>query len=548
MIKQIYELNIIPDGKQIVINTSQYDKGSRIIECYLYRGKKTNIFDISEYERKNGTKCSVYVVGTKQDKTGYMYPCLFEKNKVVFDIKQQMSVLPGQHDAEIRVEDSEHNLICSANFCINVEPTALKDDTIISETELPIIEEIVENADSIKAVETILKGGLKGQVLSKKSDEDGDTEWKDVAGGNAEWGNISGTLSNQTDLQNALNLKANDDNVLHKTGDEDISGIKTFENQSIFIGETNGCDAILVGNGAVTMGIGVDGISLNGDTENHGFIAFPDTTQILPGKYKEFATTDQIPTSTSQLENNSGFIDKDVNNLTNYTLSVGVGAIIDVSIDTLTYVMTIALKNAQGATLSTDSIDLPLETMVVGATYDNTNKKIILTLQSGQTVDVPVGDLVAGLQTEITAQNMLSSDYVDDTNKVHKFVSAQEKQDWNGKVDDVQVNGTSVVSSGVANIPVANDSSFGVIKVNNSSNGLRVTSDGVLSTVRADNTQIAGKSNEYRMIVPSNLDYAIEQGLGNNALTWTEQEKASARATIGAISLADLPIYNGGVQ
>lgn len=38
----------------------------------------------------------------------------------------------------------------------------------------------------------------------------------------AEWGNIEGTLSNQTDLQNALN------NKVSKSGNETISGVKTF--------------------------------------------------------------------------------------------------------------------------------------------------------------------------------------------------------------------------------------------------------------------------------------------------------------------------------
>ena len=64
------------------------------------------------------------------------------------------------------------------------------------------------------------------------------------------WGQISGTLSNQTDLQNALNakanqtfvegevsdlqgqinLKANDDEVVKLTGNQSITGVKTFDN------------------------------------------------------------------------------------------------------------------------------------------------------------------------------------------------------------------------------------------------------------------------------------------------------------------------------
>lgn len=48
----------------------------------------------------------------------------------------------------------------------------------------------------------------------------------------ATWGNITGTLSNQTDLQNALNGKANNNAVVHLTGDEIINGDKTFNTNS----------------------------------------------------------------------------------------------------------------------------------------------------------------------------------------------------------------------------------------------------------------------------------------------------------------------------
>lgn len=42
------------------------------------------------------------------------------------------------------------------------------------------------------------------------------------------WGGITGTLSDQTDLQSALDLKADDNSVVHLTGNESIAGIKTF--------------------------------------------------------------------------------------------------------------------------------------------------------------------------------------------------------------------------------------------------------------------------------------------------------------------------------
>jgi len=109
---------------------------------------------------------------------------------------------------------------------------------------------------------------------------------------------------------------------------------------------------------------------------------------------------------------------------------------IDVSINNTTYVMTTTLKDQDGNTLGTAQVvDLPLETMVVGGSYDDTTHKIILTLNNGTTVDFSVADLVSGLQTEITSTNKLDADLVDDTTSAHKFVTAADKAAWNAKSD-----------------------------------------------------------------------------------------------------------------
>lgn len=131
----------------------------------------------------------------------------------------------------------------------------------------------------------------------------------------------------------------------------------------------------------------------------------------------------------------SNFITKDVNNLTYYTLATGTGSTIELNINSSTYVMTLNLKNSAGTTISTDTIDLPLETMVVGGSYDDQTKKIILTLKNGETIEFSVADLVSGLQSEITSSNKLSSDLVDDTNNTNKFVTTSEKNTWNAKSD-----------------------------------------------------------------------------------------------------------------
>lgn len=104
------------------------------------------------------------------------------------------------------------------------------------------------------------------------------------------------------------------------------------------------------------------------------------------------------------------------------------GASLSLSINTTTYVVTAQLKDQDGNNLgSAGTIDLPLESVVVGGSYDSTNKKIVLTLKNGETIDIPVGDLISGLQSEITTTNKLSADLVEDTSTTNKFVTSAEK-------------------------------------------------------------------------------------------------------------------------
>lgn len=98
------------------------------------------------------------------------------------------------------------------------------------------------------------------------------------------------------------------------------------------------------------------------------------------------------------------------------------------TINSTTYVVTLQLKDQDGNNIGTaQTIDLPLESVVVSGSYDSVNKKIVLTLQDGSTIDVPVADLVAGLQTEITSTNKLDADLVDDSTSANKFVSAAQR-------------------------------------------------------------------------------------------------------------------------
>ena len=144
-----------------------------------------------------------------------------------------------------------------------------------------------------------------------------------------------------------------------------------------------------------------------------------------------FASSEDIPIKISQLENDKGYIDNSVSNLVNYELKGKTGTNLGVSIDNTTYVMTIDLKNTAGDVISTGSVDLPLESMVIGASYDDSTKEIVLTLQSGEEVRFSVADLVSGLvsqNTFDTKMNEISQEFN------HKF-DMPYYYEYNGDTD-----------------------------------------------------------------------------------------------------------------
>ena len=111
------------------------------------------------------------------------------------------------------------------------------------------------------------------------------------------------------------------------------------------------------------------------------------------------------------------------------------------SINSTTYVITLQAKDVNGNNLGTaQTIDLPLESVVVSGSYDSATQKVILTLKDGSTIDFSVADLISGLQTEITSTNKLSADLVDDTSTTNKFVSATDIANWNSKQNAITSN------------------------------------------------------------------------------------------------------------
>lgn len=102
-------------------------------------------------------------------------------------------------------------------------------------------------------------------------------------------------------------------------------------------------------------------------------------------------------------------------------------------------------------------------------------------------------------------------------------------------VDDVQINGTSIVVDKVANIPIATSTKLGAVKTPGSTYGINIDgSTGNVSTQKASDNDINVRTNSFRPIVPANLDYAVKvamcDGKGDE---WTDEEKSSARERLG---------------
>ena len=121
---------------------------------------------------------------------------------------------------------------------------------------------------------------------------------------------------------------------------------------------------------------------------------------------------------------------------------------LNVSMDTTDYVLTIKLLDKNENVIDTKSVDLPLEELVVSGSYDATNKKIVLTLKSGQAIEIPVSNLLAGLvnaerrvgsndlSEDITA-TALFNDIKDITGTItNKTISADDNTISNIEVDN----------------------------------------------------------------------------------------------------------------
>ena len=394
---------------------------------------------------------------------------------------------------------------------------------------------------------TIQKNGVT--IATFTANQAGDTIANIVADTPA-WGNITGTLSDQTDLSQALATKLTTSDILNvldstaidkalsaNMGKELNDRLNNVESRGRFLSVWD-CTTGLPETDPVGLETGDVYEYQRGDYYIVGTVASSGGTNYKPNGTSYTVGTASTTVETESVEQNDTYIFD------------GAHLILQQNVD-------------REVTFGS----------IAGDPYDNSN----------------LAGALNSKQDEIDQNNMLSADLVDDTNTNHKFVTATDITNWNGKVDantaitggthtkitydekglvtggadlsstdvtnalgytpysnanpsgyqanvleGVQINGTDL-TIGVdkkVNIPKATSSSLGVIAVGS---GLAIQSgNGSVYVVAATESNLINKLNASNPVVSTNLNIAIREGLGNNNLTWTEAYKTSARNTIGA--------------
>lgn len=144
MTTQIIKLNLIPGGVMPVVYASQYDNQTNALIFELYNGDEP--FDVP-------SGAAVLINGTKPpvdgQLTGFSYSAAsISGNRVVCNVTQQMTAVPGNVLCELRVRTATQ-IIGSVNFVLMVERSALNDDTVLSETQIPLIEQAIDIAANL---------------------------------------------------------------------------------------------------------------------------------------------------------------------------------------------------------------------------------------------------------------------------------------------------------------------------------------------------------------------------------------------------------------
>lgn len=143
--QQTIDLNLVPGAVLPVVNVSQYDS-AYLINFRLYNGSQR--FDIP-------TAVNLRMDMTKPDKHGVS--AVVSKNSAIpsmcyVGLTEQMTAVAGDCICEIvLIHNTDNKRIGTINFILRVEPAAIRDDTIISDSALNAVQQKIDQWSGLAA-------------------------------------------------------------------------------------------------------------------------------------------------------------------------------------------------------------------------------------------------------------------------------------------------------------------------------------------------------------------------------------------------------------
>lgn len=165
MITYTYPLDITPGEYPTIVYLSQYDSAFTLI---------FNLFS-SEGNVSFGSGVTAAIRGTKRDGNGYSAEATISENTVTVTGDQQITAIAGENTFELVLTKNGKEL-ATANFVIFVERAALDKDTIVSQSKIRELVNVIDKTDDLLAAASSVESKLadmqaiKTQIETLKSD------------------------------------------------------------------------------------------------------------------------------------------------------------------------------------------------------------------------------------------------------------------------------------------------------------------------------------------------------------------------------------------
>lgn len=133
----------------------------------------------------------------------------------------------------------------------------------------------------------------------------------------------------------------------------------------------------------------------------------------------------------------------------------------------------------------------------------------------------------AGDTTQSQSDNAIGAYTTEAKTAIQEMLNIPSNDDV---VTDVQIDSTSILSNGVANIPVASASALGAVKIDQAL-GIGITAENTIGTVSASGNQSRHGTSYGVVIVPANQHYAAFYGLAKAAGDTTQPNSTTNKYT-----------------